>query len=141
MGFEAIVHEYDLRCGAEQAFEVYVAGQWWHPKYTPDPGSFEKLTIGPESVVLTHRGLGEFVIGQVVESSPPSRLVYTSTLAQTPEWPSEITVAFTPGADGCHIGFEHGGWNDGNAADRKKFSDWPEILDRFVALADSVGGS
>ncbi|MDX6253595.1 MAG: hypothetical protein QOF10_6955, partial [Kribbellaceae bacterium] len=26
MGFEAIVHEYDLRCGAEQAFEVYVAG-------------------------------------------------------------------------------------------------------------------
>jgi hypothetical protein len=43
--------------------------------------------------------------------------------------------------DGCNFRFEHGGWNDGNAADRDKVSEWPEILDRFVALADSVGGS
>ena len=32
------------------------------------------------------------------------------------------------------VRFRHGGWNEGNAADRHKFTDWRLILDRFAAL-------
>jgi len=56
-----------------------------------------------------------------------------STLAQAPDHPSEISVTFTPGGEGCRFHFEHGGWTD----DRGKFSEWPPLLERFVDLADS----
>jgi hypothetical protein len=32
--------------------------------------------------------------------------------------------------------FSHGGWNAGNVAGRARFSEWPIILDRFVAWAE-----
>jgi hypothetical protein len=35
---------------------------------------------------------------------------------------------------GCIFRFEHGGWNETNAATREKFGDWPVMLDRFAAL-------
>jgi hypothetical protein len=146
MSFEAIVRDYDLRCGVERAFNTYVGshGTWWLPDYTPDAGTFQKLTIESGvggQVVLSHQGLGDFVIGQVTVWEPSERLAYSTTLAQTPEYPSEISVTFTPTADGCHFHFEHGGWNEGNEKDREKFRDWGLILPRFVALAESVGGS
>ena len=100
MVLEPISHDFELRCRPERAFTAYdgSAGPWWHPEYTPVPGSFEKLTIGPGvdgPVVLSHRGLGDFVIGQVTVWDPPGRLAYTSTLAQAPDHPSEISVSFT----------------------------------------------
>jgi hypothetical protein len=122
MGLEAIVHEYELRCGVERAFGVFArAGEWWHPDYTPDAGTFEDLTIEPGvggRVFLTHKGMGEFDIGRVTVWEPPGRLVYTSTLAQVPDHPSEISVSFTAAGEGCRFHFEHGGWNEGNAPDR-----------------------
>jgi hypothetical protein len=42
---------------------------------------------------------------------------------------------------GCTVRFAHSGWTDANAAVRKKFGDWPVMLDRFAALADSVARS
>ena len=136
-----IVHQYDLRCPAARAFEVYVGrtGDWWHPDYTPDPASFEDLTIEPGAggrVFLTHRGMGEFDIGRVTVWEPPERLVYSSVLGQEPDQPSEIAVTLTPRGGGCRFRFEHGGWHAGNAADRDKFTEWPRILDRFVSLAE-----
>ena len=39
---------------------------------------------------------------------------------------------------GCTVRFEHGGWNERNSADRRKFGDWPLLLGRFAALAERV---
>lgn len=141
MSFEPITHEYDLRCSAAHAFEVYVnrIGEWWHPNYTADPESLETVTIEPRvggRVYATHRDRGADAWGRVTTWEPPRRLGYTSTLAQPQDHPSEITVRFTPIGDGCNVRFEHGGWNEANASHRSKFSDWPIILDRFAALAD-----
>ena len=37
----------------------------------------------------------------------------------------------------CTLRFAHGGWTKANVAGREKFGDWPVMLDRLVALADS----
>jgi hypothetical protein len=49
-----------------------------------------------------------------------------------------VSADFEPVGAGCLLHFAHGGWTEGNAADRRKFSDWRLILDRFAAL---TGGS
>jgi hypothetical protein len=63
--------------------------------------------------------------------------VHTFTLAQDPAHPSEVAVEFVPAEDGgCMVRFAHGGWTEENLADRRKFGDWPVMLDRFAALAE-----
>ncbi len=52
--------------------------------------------------------------------------------------PREVSVSFAPQPAGCRVDFAHGGWNEGNVADRAKFSEWPVILDRFAALANAA---
>lgn len=74
--------------------------------------------------------------GQVTAWEPGRLLEHTFTLAQDPEHPSQVSVAFEPDGDRCRMTFEHGGWTDANASYRAKFGDWPLILDRFVRLAE-----
>jgi uncharacterized protein YndB with AHSA1/START domain len=94
-------------------------------------------------VYATHSDTGEDEWGRVTEWEPGHRLVHTFTLAQDPGQPSKVTVEFAP-ADGpgevrpgCTVRFAHGGWSEANSAVRAKFSDWPIMLDRFAALADT----
>jgi hypothetical protein len=141
MTLEPIVHEYALTCDPAKAFDVYVQriGEWWHPKFSANPETFRNVTIEAGvggRVYLTHADLGELDWGRVTAWESGHRLTHTSTLAQTREYPSEITVRFTPSAEGCTMRFEHGAWNEGNAADRAKFSEWTVMLDRFAALAN-----
>jgi hypothetical protein len=68
---------------------------------------------------------------------PGRRLVHTFALAQDPAHPSEVAVEFIPGEDSCNVRFAHGGWTEANVSDRKKFGDWPVLLDRFAAIARS----
>jgi uncharacterized protein YndB with AHSA1/START domain len=146
MILEPILHEYDLSCTPEAAFDVYVnrIGEWWPPNYTANAETLEAVTIEPGvggRVYEAHRGGDAFTWGRITVWEPTRRLVYTSTLAQTRDHPSEISVRFTPNGDRCSVRFEHGGWNEGNASDRGKFSEWPVILDRFAALANGAPAS
>ena len=64
-------------------------------------------------------------------------LAYATHLALPPESFSEILVIFEATADGCSVHFEHAGWTEANSAQRAKFGDWPLLLRRFAALAES----
>lgn len=138
---DPITHVYDLGCSAQRAFEVYARriGDWWDPRYTTNADTLQSVTIEPRvggRVFATHADIGEHDWGRVVVWEPGRRLVHTSTLAQTQEHPSTVSVSFIPSGNRCTVKFEHGGWNEHNAADRKKFSDWAVMLDRFAAMAD-----
>jgi hypothetical protein len=143
-----ITHEYALRCSVEHAFATYAGriGEWWDPRYTANADTLESVTIEPRvggRVYATHREMGEDAWGEVTVWEPARRLVHTFTLAQDPRHPSEVAVEFVPregheqAATGCMLRFAHGGWTEANEAVRKKFGDWPVMLDRFAALADS----
>jgi uncharacterized protein YndB with AHSA1/START domain len=141
---DPIVHEYRLRCSPERAFDSYASriGEWWDPRYTANPDTLESVVIEPRvggRVYAVHEDTGEDDWGEVTAWVPGRRLVHTFTLAQDPQHASEVAVEFTAGQDGagCTVRFAHGGWTQANAEVRKKFSDWPVMLDRFAALADS----
>jgi uncharacterized protein YndB with AHSA1/START domain len=138
-----ITHEYVLHCSVEHAFSTYAnrIASWWHPRYTANAETLDGVTIEPRvggRVYATHRDLGQDDWGEVTVWEPPHRLVHTFTLAQDPGHPSEVAVEFAPdGGGGCTLRFAHGGWTEANADVRKKFGDWPVMLDRFTALADA----
>jgi hypothetical protein len=143
-----ITHEYALRCTAEQAFGTYTGriGEWWHPRYTANAATLQDVTIEPRvggRVYATHSDTGEDEWGEVTVWEPARRVVHTFTLAQDPRYPSEIAVEFLPGGaagdgqTGCTVRFAHRGWTEANVSEKGKFTEWPVMLDRFAALAES----
>lgn len=143
MLLDPIVHEYDLVCTPEHAFDVYTCriGQWWHPDYSADPATLQTVTIEAGvggRVVATYGAEDEHTWGEVTAWDPGRRLEHTFTLAQPAGHPSTVTVRFEPSPSGSRMHFAHGGWDEDNAAVRGKFSDWSVILDRFSALAGQV---
>jgi len=136
-----IRHQLVVDCTPVEAFDAWVdgIGQWWHPDYTPDPAGFVGAGIEPRvggRVYLVDATLGEVEWGRVLAVARGALVVHTSTLGQTPEHPSRITVQFVPlDEGGTRVELEHGGWDEGNAAFRDKFTDWPLILERYAAFA------
>ena len=137
-----ITLEYELGCSAEQAFATYTGriGEWWDPRYTADAETVETVTIEPRiggRVFERHRDGRELDWGEVTDWQPGRRLIHTFALAQDPAHPSEVAAEFVPNGDACTVRFSHGGWTEANVSDRQKFGDWPVLLDRFAALAQS----
>jgi uncharacterized protein YndB with AHSA1/START domain len=139
-----------LRCSVEHAFNTYTRriGEWWDPRYTRNAETLQAVTIEPRvggRVYATHSDAGDDDWGRVTEWQPGHRLVHTFALAQDPAHPSEVAVEFAPAdaapeaAPTCTVRFAHGGWTEANSTVRKKFGDWPVLLDRFAALADAAG--
>jgi uncharacterized protein YndB with AHSA1/START domain len=137
-----IAFEYQLACSAEHAFDTYAnrIGEWWDPRYTADTDTYEGVTIEPGAggrVCEHHAGGVEHEWGRVTAWDPGRRLVHSFALAQDPAQPSEVAVDFVARENGCDVRFAHGGWTEANVGDRKKFSDWPVLLDRFAELAQN----
>lgn len=143
MSIQQIRHEYTIRATPQRAFEVYATriDEWWPATYSADPATFTAVhiddTVGG-SVQALHDGGVTYIWGEVTAWEPGERLSYTSTLAQTGESPSQITVTFAPHPDGCRVVFEHGGWDEINEPDRRKFGDWQLILKGFIDLAEGT---
>ena len=142
---EPIRHQLVVDCTPVEAFDAWVdgIGQWWHPDYTPDPAGFRGAGIEPRvggRVYLVDATLGDVVWGRVLAIARGALVVHTSTLGQTSEHPSRITVQFVPlDEGGTRVELEHGGWDEGNASFRDKFTDWPLILDRYAAFVSRTG--
>jgi hypothetical protein len=134
-----LTFERDLRCDTAHAFAVWTtaAGRWWDPRYTASADTFEEVTVEPRvggRVYASHGDLGEHDWGEVTVWEPGARVVYAFTLAQDPAHPTELDATFTPRtAGGCTLRLTHGGWSEANAEVRARFTDWPVLLDRFVA--------
>lgn len=138
-----ILLEYALPCAADDAFATYVerTGEWWDSRYTANAQTLVAVTIEPRvggRVFATHSDLGEHDWGEVTVFEPGRRLVHTFTLAHDSAAPSEVRVELADDGRGCTLRFEHGGWTEANAADRRKFGDWPVMLDRLAALTSRL---
>jgi hypothetical protein len=137
-----ISFEHKLACSPKQAFETYTGriGEWWDGRYTANADTFETVTIEPRvggRVWESHQGGAEYDWGEVTVWEPGRRLVHSFALAQDPANPSEVAVEFGQDGNGTVVAFEHRGWTEANVADRRKFGDWPVLLDRFAALAQA----
>ena len=69
-----------------------------------------------------------FVVGEVVEVTPPTRFVHTYVM--TMEQDPETTVAWDLAVegDGCRVTLTHSGWTDAHSTEDKTAEAWTEIL-------------
>lgn len=135
-----IEHEVVVATDPEHAFAAFTArlGEWWDPRLTPCPDSFAGASVGTrpgEPVVLHHEGDGDFPIGVVTDYQPGRRYAQQLSLGLDPEHPTTVAVTFRPDEDGTLVHLAHGGWTSHNAGHRGKFTEWPQLLARFAALA------
>ncbi|GAA3921638.1 SRPBCC domain-containing protein [Microbacterium invictum] len=123
------------------AFEVFTErlGDWWDPLLTPDPDTYEGADIeeveGGE-VALRHDG-EDIPIGTVREWETGERFAMTFHLALPHSHPTRVAVDFAPAEGGTLVTLTHDGWTAGNARSRGTFTEWPHLLARFAALAES----
>ncbi|MGA9746893.1 MAG: SRPBCC domain-containing protein [Nocardioides sp.] len=139
---EPHIHTLRLEADAESAFEAFTArmSEWWPEAYTPDPGTFDGVSIEPEvggRVLMRTTDGSVHQVGEVTAWDPGVTYAQTWTLAQDPDAPSSLTVRFSSTAEGCEVVVEHGGWHDGNAAYREKFGGWALILERYGFIAST----
>ncbi len=134
-----IEHEYVVACSPGHAFNVFTLriAEWWHPAYAP-PGLTD-VDLGTS--------VGDGCYMRVADGSAYQWGTTTAwerhhfamdfTLAQDPDHPSRLDVRFDEAPFGeTTMRFSHGGWTAGNVAGRARFSEWPILLERFVALAE-----
>lgn len=134
-----IEHEYVVACSPGHAFNVFTLriGEWWHPAYAP-PGLTD---------VVVGTSVGEGCYMRVADGSAYQWGTTTAwerhhfamdfTLAQDPDHPSRLDVRFDEAPLGeTTVRFSHAGWTAGNVAGRARFSEWPVLLERFIALAE-----
>lgn len=136
-----IVNHLNLRCPPARAFHAYTEiGAWWPARYSADPATFATVVLEPRlggTLTTTHTDGLAYTWGTVTEWDPPTGLAHTSTLAQDRDTPSLVRVTFTPAGDGTLVEHVHGGWREGNLADRPKFGDWPVLLAAYRAHAEA----
>lgn len=123
------------------AFEVFTEGfgEWWDPRLTPDPATFEGADVEEVEggVVALHHDGQDYPIGEVLEWVIGERFAMTFHLSLPRDHPTRLDVSFEPDDGGTLVTLAHGGWEEGNLAQRARFTEWPTLLERFAATAVS----
>jgi hypothetical protein len=140
MSEDPIVATRRVAVSASVAFVAFTTrmGDWWDPRLTPDPPSYDGIRVEPfvgGSVTLLHIERDPFPIGEVTEWEPGRRYAQTFTLA-LPE-PTILRIDFVPDGDGTLVTLIHTGWGPGNSDHRSKFTEWPQLLERYAEAAES----
>ncbi|HEX9704992.1 MAG TPA: SRPBCC domain-containing protein [Gemmatimonadales bacterium] len=69
-----------------------------------------------------------FVVGAVVEVSPPARFVHTYVFTFRPEEPSLVTWELEEISGGCRVTLTHSGWTNQAKTHKSVVSGWRAIL-------------
>jgi uncharacterized protein YndB with AHSA1/START domain len=139
-----VVKSVVFRGQPERAFDRLTLdiGQWW-PLGThslgEDPNAtlaFESLAPGARLIETLADGTAH-VWGSVIESDPPSRLVFTWHVGRSPDLAQTIEVRFQPvDLDRTRVTLTHSGWErlgQAGAAMRENYDNgWVVVLARFV---------
>lgn len=128
------VHEFDVPCAAQPAFEAFTesTGQWWSAAATAAPEAFSHVSFEPRAGgevtevgrdgTATHRGT-------ISEWVPGKRLVFTFSKAADASTPSTIAVDFVhTGDDAARVRIEH------RTGDADRFDDWDGLITPYAEL-------
>jgi hypothetical protein len=117
-------------------FEAFTLGlsDWWDPRLTADATTFSGAEIPPgpggEAVFRHSDGLS-YPIGTVSEWRPGERFAMSFVLSLDPAHPTALVVEFERIEDGTLVRLTHSGWGPENVSERGKFSEWPQLLERY----------
>jgi uncharacterized protein YndB with AHSA1/START domain len=140
---EPIVHSVVVAAAPERAFEVFTEdfGRWWDPRLTAAPHTFGTVHVPREpgqDVVFEHTDGVRYPIGQVAEYEPGRRFSMSFWLALDRDHPTRLLIELEPTPAGAEtrVTLTQDGWTAGNIAERKKYTEWPELLRRYAECVE-----
>lgn len=151
---EPVIKRVTVACGADEAFEVFVAriGVWWPKGHSASAASGHEaldVTIEPRvggAVYETMYDGGRNDWGEVLVYEPGALLAMTWHPGNNAECPTRVEVRFEAVAEGTLVELTHSGWDIwGAAADEKRGmydGGWEFVLgERFAAACSGGGGA
>jgi uncharacterized protein YndB with AHSA1/START domain len=79
-----------------------------------------------------------FVVGEIVEVTPPRRFSHTWKFTMSPDGPTLVTWDLTEVSDGCRVTLTHTRWTDAHKMYKRVGGTWREIL-RLLKLELETG--
>jgi uncharacterized protein YndB with AHSA1/START domain len=94
----------------DASFDLFTgrAGEWWPEdrRHTKDPESAISILATGRFFERSRAGV-EVELGRVRVWDPPHRLILDFYVASGPDAPTDVTITFTPEADGTRVAVEH----------------------------------
>lgn len=142
---DAIVKTVRVPLAPDRAFELFTARmvEWW-PLATHSAGGPDAVSVAIDDhvgglVVETLRDGSTSVWGTVTRWAPPHELAFTWHPGNGPEEATDVSVTFSPDADGSTVTLVHTGWAKRRDADddlhARYVTGWEYVLGRFAAAA------
>ena len=79
-----------------------------------------------------------FVVGEVVEVTPPTRFVHTYVFCQKPEAETLVTWELEAlEGSGCRVNLTHGGWTTAHHKPEKHEAGWEQILGLLKTVVET----
>ena len=69
-----------------------------------------------------------FVVGEVIEVTPPTRFVHTYIMTMQQDPVTTIAWELETEGNGCRVTLTHSGWTDAHTTEDKTITAWNEIL-------------
>ena len=128
------VHEFDVPCAAQPAFEAFAlrTAEWWSAEAVGSPDTFSHVffepVVGGRVQEIASDGTQTFR-GEVKEWKPGRRLVFTFSKAEDAVHPSTISVDFIhTGDDAATVRIHH------LTGDEDRFNNWDGFVKPYAAL-------
>ncbi len=78
-----------------------------------------------------------FVVGEVVEVTPPTRFVHTYIMTLDPDLETTVSWDLAAEGGGCRVTLTHSGWTDQHSTAEKTAKGWEEILGLLKAEVET----
>lgn len=128
------VHEFDVTCAAQPAFEAFTerTAEWWSAEAVGRPDTFSHVTfehkVGGKVSEVAKDGTEQYR-GEVKDWIPGKRLVFTFSKAEDASAPSTITVDWWhTGDDAARVRIHH------VTGDADRFNDWDGFIKPYAEL-------
>ena len=87
------------------------------------------LTPGSRLRYESRDGSRVFVVGEVIEATPPHRFVHTYIMTMDPDPETTVTWELAAENNGCRVTLTHSGWTDEHRTVEKTLKVWGDILE------------
>ncbi len=123
----------------EDTFRLFTAdiGAWWPMETHSVFGATARVDVEGSEIVERSAEGERSVWAEIVESSPPHRLVLSWHPGTDPAKPTRVEVSFAPDGEGTRVELTHTGWEAmgerAGSARRSYDEGWLSVLQRFAA--------
>jgi uncharacterized protein YndB with AHSA1/START domain len=133
-----VVRAVTVRRNQEDAFRLFTEriADWWPMETHSVFGATARVDVEGSEIVERSADGQRSVWAEIVESSPPRRLVLSWHPGTDPVKPTRVEVSFAPDGEGTRVELTHTGWETlgerAEAARQSYDEGWQSVLELFA---------